>query len=115
MKLLRLHNRQFNLPCLHSAHDGCDDRLQSEKLSSVYIQKLLLNLTHPLTDLPSRSTQTIFLFNYGLHVLTPKIGDWSLRGMIDGIMKTIQEQRVTNVTFLYRETSSQVFASSKGF
>jgi hypothetical protein len=110
MKLLRMYNRQFNLPCLHDIHEGCDDHFHSEQLSSVYVQRMLLNISS------SPSDHSIIVFNYGLHVLTPKIAAWSLHGMIRGIMKSIQmlASQGSKASFFFRETSSQVFASSEG-
>jgi hypothetical protein len=122
-KLLRLYNRQFNLPCLHDSHgnhEKCDDRRESEELSATFIRRLvspLLSRSPPSVSPSSASSplsqQSVIILNYGLHVLTPKIADWSLRGMIRGIVQ-MSATRQRNVSFFYRETSSQVFASARG-
>lgn len=123
-KLLRIYNRQFNLPCLHDSNSQCDNSKQSEFLSSQFIQRLLDNITRVsanLNGLHSSSSQTIFILNYGLHILSPSIADWSLRGMLKGFVHFIQISKSNkknnnnnDLKFFYRETSSQVFSLSRG-
>lgn len=120
--ILRLYNRQFNMPCIHDHHPGCLENEKMEQISAIYIHNLLQNLTDFISttrNFPifhqsmTLSEQTIVIFNYGLHILSAQIADWSLRGMIRGIFTFLSGQP-KNVTFFYRETSSQVFASTYG-
>lgn len=116
-KILRIYNRQFNLPCLHDSNNECDNGKQSELLCFQFIQKLLDNITRITLNLGnSKSSQTIFIINYGLHILSKDLASWSLNGMLKGMIHFIHHQNYynnNNMIFFYRETSSQVFSLSK--
>lgn len=109
--LLRVHNQQFNLPCLRSIDTRtlCDSDKYAEQSSYIYTKELLLNHTAPVA---TKGTRTYIIFNYGLH-LKLKSRVWAIPGMMKAFVEVARATK-GKVTFLYRETSSQTFSSSEG-
>jgi len=109
----RVLNQQFNLPCIHTTHDLCDDSSGSELLSYNYITELLHNYTtDTLSSLdPDARQHTYIVFNYGLHIRS-KHRSWVLPGMAKALVWFANSQRNKSVTVLYRETSGQAFSAT---
>lgn len=114
--VLRIHNQQFNLPCIHYFVPDCQTSQSSEELTANYLTSLIENYTH--FSSPQTYERTVVVLNYGLHV-RPKHSLWAIPGIAKAYLriakryhKLLNAEGLPQAIFLYRETSSQVFTSN---
>jgi hypothetical protein len=110
--ILRIHNKQFNLPCMNLTHPDChhllpavtsseQSRNRGIQLVSNYLKKMIQTFTnisyldHQSSSLssssssfsfPSSSREIILILNYGLH-LKKAHRSWAIPGMVKGILE----------------------------
>lgn len=113
-QIIRLHNQQFNLPCVRSAPPPeCASPGGGEESAYLFTSSLLRNHTVLATASPTATTYVVF--NYGLH-LKLKSRSGAIPGMLRALVDVARERRAEGrpVHFFFRETSSQTFTSSDG-
>lgn len=105
--ILRVHNQQFNLPCIQNNRSGkCS--LPMEKAVFDHVSALLDHYTRPLAP----REHTAIVFNYGLHIHLKYA--WTVRPMLAALWTRARELPPEEVAFYFRETSSQSFTGSPG-
>ena len=109
-RTIRLHNQQFNIPCMRKEFSGLCSAAEGERSTYEYLVELLRNHSRRSANPSGRS---FVIFNYGLH-LKEKTRSWSVPSMVRALVDVATEFRHKNVTFLYRETSAQTFSYSDG-
>jgi hypothetical protein len=114
--ILRIHNVQFNLPCIHYFPQGCDTLESTKELTVSYLTSLIENYTR--LSSPESYERTVIVLNYGLHI-RPKHSQWAIPAMVKAYLRIAMKyhnrpnaEGVPQAVFLFRETSSQVFTSN---
>ena len=108
---LRIHNQQFNLPCLQNNRSGKCYYPKEEAVKS-YVSNLLASYTSLQGIYTKARSHTMIIFNYGLHI--PRKYTWTVKPMLSALLEQAKLHSGKYVTFYFRETSSQSFTGSPG-
>ena len=112
--LLRIHNQQFNLPCLQNNRSGkCfvpKEQAVFDHVTHLLAPFIALQPTPPQTA--ASHTHTMIIFNYGLHIHRKYM--WTMKPMLAALLQQASALPQQYVSFYFRESSSQSFTGSPG-